>query len=61
MPLDELAQRLEQRNAETNRNVFSITREQIEAYFETFEPPDEAELALFPVSIVHRSGNDEKR
>jgi predicted kinase len=56
VPLDELARRLEKRNAESNPNDFSITREQVEAYFETFEPPDEAELALFPVSIVHRSG-----
>jgi predicted kinase len=54
VPLDELARRLEQRNSEGNPNAFAITRGQIEAYFETFEPPDEAELALFPVSIVHR-------
>jgi predicted kinase len=55
VPLDELARRLEKRNSESNRNGFSITREQIEEYFDTFEPPDDSELALFPISIVHRS------
>lgn len=56
VPLDELTRRLEKRNSEGNPNVFVISREQIKDAFETFEPPDEAELALFPVSIVHRSG-----
>jgi predicted kinase len=55
-PIDELVRRLEERNSESNPNYFSISREQIEEYFKSFEPPDEAELALFPVSIVHRSG-----
>ena len=55
VPIDELVRRLEKRNSEGNPNVFSISREQIEEYFQSFEPPDEAELALFPVSIVHRS------
>jgi predicted kinase len=57
VPADELVRRLEKRNSEGKPNVFSISREQIEQYFEIFEPPDEAELALFPVWIVHRSGS----
>ena len=57
VPIDELVRRLEMRNSEGNPNVFSISREQIEEYFKSFEPPDEAELALFPVSIVHRAGS----
>jgi predicted kinase len=60
VPVDELASRLEQRTAEGNPNVFSITREQVAEYFETFEAPDESELALFPVSIVHRSESRRK-
>jgi predicted kinase len=57
VPADELVRRLEKRNSEANPNDFSISREQIEEDFEIFEPPGEAELALFPVSIVHRSGS----
>jgi predicted kinase len=56
VPVDELARRLEKRNADGSPNVFAISREQVAEYFEIFEPPDEAELALFPVSIVHGSG-----
>jgi predicted kinase len=52
--VDELARRLEKRNAEAHPNAFAISRRQLEEYFERFEPPDEAELALFSVSIVHR-------
>jgi predicted kinase len=54
VPLDELVRRLEKRNSQGNPNTFRISREEIEKYFKIFEPPDEAELALFPVSIVHR-------
>lgn len=53
VPLDELATRLERRSAEGDPHAFPVTREQIEDYFKTFQPPDEAELALFAVSIVH--------
>jgi predicted kinase len=54
VPVDELVRRLERRNAEGSPNVFPVAREEIESYFKSFEPPDEAELALFAVSIVHR-------
>ena len=54
VPIDELVRRLEKRNAEGNQNVFRISRSEIEEYFRVFEPPDEAELASFPASIVHR-------
>jgi predicted kinase len=55
VPIDELVRRLEKRNSEGDPNVFIISREQVEEYFKGFEPPGEAELALFPESIVHRS------
>jgi len=55
VPIDELVRRLEKRNSEGDPNVFLISREQVEKYFRSFEPPDGAELALFPESIVHRS------
>jgi predicted kinase len=55
VPIDELVRRLEKHNSEGDPNVFLISREQVEEYFKSFEPPDEAELALFPESIVHRS------
>lgn len=55
VPLDELVRRLEKRNSQGNPNAFRISRAEIEEYFKIFEPPDEAELALFPVSIVHRA------
>jgi len=54
VPIDELVRRLEKRNSERDPNTFCLTKEQIEAYFKSFEPPDEAELALFSESIVHR-------
>jgi predicted kinase len=54
VPVHELARRLERRNAEGNFNACPVTREQVEDYFEGFQPPDEAELALFAVSVVHR-------
>jgi predicted kinase len=53
--LDELTRRLQARNAEGGPDVFVITREQIQEYFtKFFQPPDEAELALFAKSVVHR-------
>jgi predicted kinase len=55
VPLDELVRRLEKRNSQGNPNAFHISRAEIEECFEIFEPPDEAELELFPVSIVHRA------
>jgi predicted kinase len=54
VPVDELARRLEKRSSEGRPDAFRISRSEIEEYFRIFEPPDEAELALFPVSIVHR-------
>ena len=55
VPIDELVRRLEKRSSEGSPNAFRISTAEIEEYFKSFEPPDEAELALFPVSIVHRS------
>ena len=55
VPVDELVSRLERRNAEGTPNAFPVAREEIEEYFTSFEPPDEAELALFAVALVHRS------
>jgi len=55
VPLDELVRRLEKRNSEGDPNAFRISRAEMEEYFKLFEPPDEAELALFPVSAVHRA------
>jgi predicted kinase len=57
VPVDELARRLETRNVEGNLNACPVTREQVEDYFESFQPPDEAELVLFAVSVVHRAGS----
>ncbi|MGD0559739.1 MAG: hypothetical protein ABSA93_32820, partial [Streptosporangiaceae bacterium] len=54
VPVDELASRLERRNAGDSPNAFPVAREELEEYFKSFEPPDDAELALFAVSIVHR-------
>ena len=55
VPAAELIRRLGKRNSEGDPNAFSVSREQLAEYFAIFEPPDEAELALFPLSIVHRS------
>lgn len=55
VPVDELTRRLQNRNAEGRSDAFNITREQVQEYFtKFFQPPDEAELALFAKSIVHR-------
>ena len=54
VPVDELVRRLEKRNAEGNLNACPVSKEQMQDYFKNFQPPDEAELALFAVSIVHR-------
>ena len=48
VPIDELVRRLEKRNSAGNPNAFPISRPEIEEYFRIFEPPGEAELALFP-------------
>jgi predicted kinase len=56
VPIDELVRRLGKRNSQVNPNAFRISTAEIEEYFRIFEPPDEAELALFPVAIVHRGG-----
>ena len=52
--------RLEKRNSQGDPNAFRISRAEIEEYFKIFEPPDEAGLALFPESIVHRARSGPK-
>jgi predicted kinase len=55
IPVDELARRLEARNAENKQNAFKVTREQIQEYSDTFfQAPDEAELRLFAKTVVHK-------
>lgn len=55
VPVDELTRRLESRNAEGRSDAFAVTAEQLQEYFtKFFQPPDEAELALFAQSVVHR-------
>lgn len=57
--LDALTRRLQVRNGENKPNVFNITSEQIREYFtEHFQPPDEAELALFAKAVVHRYSDE---
>jgi predicted kinase len=51
---DELLRRLANRNAEGNPNACSVSKEQMQDIINSFQPPDEAELALFAMSIVHR-------
>jgi predicted kinase len=54
VPVDELARRLEGRNAEGRPNAFHVTIDQLQDYSTNFfQPPDEAELALFAKSVVH--------
>jgi predicted kinase len=60
VPVNELARRLEIRNAEAGTNECPVTREQIEDYSKSFQPPDEAELALFARSVVHRYAEPER-
>lgn len=55
VPIDVLARRLESRNAEGRPDVCPVTKDQIQDYSANFfQPPDEAELALFAKSVVHR-------
>ena len=55
VPVDELARRLEARNAENRSNAFQVTREQIQEYAsKLFQAPDDAELGLFATVIVHK-------
>lgn len=54
VPIDELVRRLERRDAERNLNACPVSRDEIEDYFRTFQPPGEGELSLFAWSIVHR-------
>jgi predicted kinase len=59
VPLDELTRRIRIRNAESRPNEFNIRSEQIQDYFTNlFQPPDEAELALFAKSVVHRYADE---
>jgi predicted kinase len=59
VPLDELKRRLRIRNTEDTTNAFHITSAQIQEYFmKSFQPPDEAELALFANSVVHKYASD---
>ena len=51
--LEELWRRLEVRNATGAPDTVLITREILEECWGRFEPPDEAELALFDRCIVH--------
>jgi predicted kinase len=55
VPLDELVRRLEKRNSAGNPDTFRISSVEMTEYFNFFEPPNEAELALFPVAIIHRA------
>lgn len=52
--LEELVRRIEIRNTSGDDAVVRIKQEQIEGYSKLFEAPDEAELALFTNSIVHK-------
>lgn len=54
LPLEELVRRLEIRNASGDYGTVPISREQIEGYANLFQPPDQAELALFDCAIVHK-------
>jgi predicted kinase len=47
VPLDELARRLERRNAEAPPATARITREMLVLHAPLFQPPDAEELALF--------------
>ena len=46
-PLDELWRRIERRNRQPGWGAAPITRDQLEQWAPHFEPPDEAELALY--------------
>ena len=53
--LDELLRRLEIRNVSGGHGAVPVSQEQIEGYAKVFQAPDEAELALFDRTIVHKS------
>ena len=55
VPVGELKRRLQIRSAENKPDTFKITEDQIQEYASKFfQPPDEAELALFSRAVVHR-------
>jgi predicted kinase len=55
VPVGELARRLEKRSAQGSPAAVRVTRDELEAYAAGFfQAPDEAELALFAKSVVHR-------
>ena len=53
LPFDELWRRLEGRNASGAHDMVPITKELLQECWQKFQPPDEAELALFDSYIVH--------
>jgi predicted kinase len=53
VPFDELWRRLEARNAMGTFGVVPISKEILKACLPRFQPPDEAELALFDSYVVH--------
>ncbi|MDQ5943651.1 MAG: hypothetical protein QG675_419 [Patescibacteria group bacterium] len=53
VPLSELIQRLEVRNASKGHGHAPVSREQIEAFAKVFEAPDGEELALFDSVVMH--------
>lgn len=58
VPLEELIRRLEIRNISGDYGIVSVEREEIEGYFQKFEVPDEAELALFDKLVVHKPDSE---
>ncbi|HEY7020782.1 MAG TPA: ATP-binding protein [Ktedonobacterales bacterium] len=54
VPFDELWRRLESRNALGAFGTVPITKELLQACLLRFQPPDEAELALFDSYIVYK-------
>lgn len=61
VPLEELVRRIEIRNASGEAAVYKLNRNKIEDYSKLFEAPDEAELALFTNSIVHKHSPKQER
>jgi predicted kinase len=53
VPFDELWRRLEARNALGAHGTVPITKELLKACYARFQPPDEAELALFDSYVVY--------
>lgn len=52
VPVTELARRLNLRNARAEHGTVTIEREELEGYARRFQPPDDAELALFDLPTV---------